>query len=264
MPGFIDHTSNLVRSLGWVKTAGIFFRRALKINAATKVGPHKLQLRCRDSDLFVYGQVFGAEEYSVGKRNERALKDFIARSVGGGKTPIIIDGGGNVGYSAVYFATTYPEAQVITIEPDPVTFALMKSNCSAFKNVVPIHGAIWTHQNGVHLGNTAQASWARTVEDEGKTPSFTIEALVSKIPNADPLILKLDIEGAEAEVLRSSAAVVRRFPCILIEPHDFMVPGKNTISGLFSTLADRQIDTLIRGENLMFFDTQVLRIGLIA
>lgn len=261
MPGIIKHISNLVRGVGWSKTAEILLKRTLKVNAATRVGPHKLQLRCRDSDLFVYGQVFGAEEYSVGERNERALKGLMQRSVGNGKTPLIIDGGGNVGYSAVYFAITYPGAHIIAVEPDPVTFAIMKSNCSAFSNISPIYGAIWNHQNGVRLSSTAKASWSRTVENEGTTPSFTIEALVSEIPNADPLILKLDIEGAEAEVLRSSAAVVSKFPCIVIEPHDFMLPGRNTISGLYSILADRPIDTLIKGENLMFFDTQVLGTG---
>jgi FkbM family methyltransferase len=261
MPSIIEHIVNLGRGVGLLSATNVLLRRAFRFRKPVKVGPYNLLLRCCDSDMFVYGQIFGAKEYAVGKENETALKRFITRSVTSGKNPIIIDGGGNVGYSAVYFATTYPEASIITVEPDSETFAILKSNCSSFKNIVPVHGAIWTHENGVHLGNNAQASWARTVVDRGNTRSFTIDSLISKIPSADPFILKLDIEGAEVAVLRSSAATVKTFPCILIEPHDFLLPGQNSIAALYSILAERRIDTLIKGENLMFFDTLALGIG---
>jgi hypothetical protein len=34
----------------------------------------------------------------------------------------IIDGGGNIGLTAAYFASRYPAANIVTVEPDPNNF----------------------------------------------------------------------------------------------------------------------------------------------
>jgi len=39
-----------------------------------------------------------------------------------GQTPVIIDGGANVGDAALHFARLYPEAVIIAVEPNPETF----------------------------------------------------------------------------------------------------------------------------------------------
>src|SRR5579872_3082895 len=42
--------------------------------------------------------------------------------------PLIIDGGGSIGMSTLYFKHVYPHARVITFEPDPRVFRLLEEN----------------------------------------------------------------------------------------------------------------------------------------
>ncbi len=250
--------SNLIEAAGPVTALAMLVRRTLNICTPIVVGKEKLTIRPLESDVWVFGQVFGGKEYDVGARRTQQISALCSALNDADKIPVIIDAGGNVGYTAVYLASVFPLATILTLEPDPTSFNLLKQNCAAIRNIVPIHGAVWSHNNGVSLGNTDAACWARTVNDGGPIPSYTIESLISSIPNGVVVVLKLDIEGAEREVVKHSATTIRQFPCIIVEPHDFMTDGMNSLSPLFSVLAERRIDTALCRETIMFFDTAVL------
>ncbi len=204
--------------------------------------------------MFVLGQIFGTKEYDIGADRTAALNQLSAAWIEEGTQPVIVDAGANVGYSALYFGQTYPNAVVLAIEPDPETFAQLSLNCRGYDCVVPVHAALWSHDDGVSLQTTDAASWSRRVSDGGLTPSMTLETLLARIPRARLLILKLDIEGGEKEVCRASAMVVRGTPCVIVEPHDFKFPNAGCLAPLYSALAGRDVDTLILGENLMIID----------
>jgi hypothetical protein len=81
-----------------------------------------------------------------------------------------------------------------------------------------------------------------------------LDLLLAEIPRARVLLIKLDIEGAEREVCYSALESIRAAPCIMIEPHDFMFPGAGCLVPLYSAVAGRKIDTLLRGENIFLLD----------
>lgn len=258
MPSRNQHIQAFIKAIGIRSTVRVLAKRALGAAKPLIVpcGPYWLTLRPTDSDVFVAGQIFGEREYDVGQEKQKALNDLASDCMRDGKVPIVVDAGANVGYSSLFFAESFPDAIVLAIEPDEQAFALIQKNCAGVDRIVPIHAALWSHDRGVSLGNSDAASWARTVSDSaGLTPSRTLETLLGSISNAQPLILKLDIEGAEREVCEASAEVVRAFPCILIEPHDFMLPGAGCLSPLFSAIAGKTMDTHLNGENLMFFNS---------
>jgi hypothetical protein len=58
-------------------------------------------------------------------------------------------------------------------------------------------------------------------------------------------------------VVAASPDVFRSAACIMIEPHDFMLHGAACLAPLFKTLADRPMDTLVNGENLILIDSRV-------
>ena len=86
----------------------------------------------------------------------------------------------------------------------------------------------------MNLQVDGEGSWANRVTDAGDTPSVTLEALLRQIPDAVPFVLKLDIEGAESQVCQSSSDAVASFACIMIEPHDWMLPGSGGLAPLFT------------------------------
>jgi FkbM family methyltransferase len=236
-------------------------RRALRLKSAIRLtaGITRIRLRPCDSDPFVALQIFGDREYDLGPIRTRTLRDLAETWRVQGLEPVILDAGANVGYSALFFAETFPNATVLAIEPDQVTFCELQRNCAGVPNIQPIRAALWSHEDGVTLHhNERLKSWATSVRDGGLTPSVRLDTLMASVPNSRPLILKFDIEGAEREVIAAAARIVRDAACILIEPHDLMQPGHGCIAPLLSALAGKRMDTTVLGENLAFFESDLL------
>src|SRR5688572_28284923 len=54
----------------------------------------------------------------------RRMNDFAADS----DSPVIIDCGANIGYTALHYKRCYPGAQIIAFEPDPQFLPLLRAN----------------------------------------------------------------------------------------------------------------------------------------
>jgi FkbM family methyltransferase len=249
------HIRGLVKAAGLAKASEILFRRAFGIRPpiSVNVRGHELEVRPTDSDLFVLSQVFGWEEYKLEANRLSLLRGVASNWKAAGITPLIIDAGANVGYSALYFASLFPGICVLAIEPDQGTFEIMTRHVRANAEVRPIHAALWCHENGLQLQNASNGSWGNQVTEGSGTPSKRLDLLIASIPNSRPLIIKLDIEGAEREVIESCPEVFADARCILVEPHDFKHPGAACLSPLYRAVATKKFDTLLSGENLLLF-----------
>lgn len=260
----LGHTLSLAQSIGTLNALNLVARRSLGMAKPITVscGVHRLAVRPLDSDPFVLAQIFTEREYDAHPFWMERLNAVAAQMRQAGRVPLIIDAGANVGYSALYLAEKFPEAVILAVEPDRNCVDLIERNCAGNPRIRPVHAAVWSHENGVDLTTREEGSWANRVTDDGATASLTLETLITEIPDAAPLIVKLDIEGAESEVCRASPGAVSSFVCIMIEPHDWMLPGSGGLAPLYEAVAGKKMDTLIRDETLMLFDCAVLeRIG---
>lgn len=219
----------------------------------------RLFIRPCDSDLFVAAQIFGKQEYHLG-RYQNKLRTLCDVWISQAHTPIIMDVGANVGYSAIYFAEKFPQATVLAIEAHKETYDLMLRNTEGIRNIVPLNVAVWNHENGVDFNSSSElGSWAGRIDgDQGIVPSMLLRNTFTEIPNARPLIIKLDVEGAEKEIAEEAHDLMTNAPCILVEPHDFMLPGSGVLSPLFDALSGRNIDTILREEVIMFFESGLM------
>lgn len=254
------HIDGLARAIGWKKLVSVLLRRALGIGAAMKVrcGNHELLIRPTDSDLFVMSQVFGHGEYEIGKGGQSALNQLAAGWRQKGIIPLIVDAGANVGYSSIFLRDQYPDAMVMAIEPDQQAHEVLLSNCDSLERIMPVYGALWCHEGEVALVNSERPSWARGVSDGEGVPSVTLRGLLARLPRTKLLMLKMDIEGAELEATRDCGEILKDVPCIMVEPHDFMFPGRGCLTFVYSLLSGRNIDSLVNGENLIFIASELL------
>lgn len=230
------------------------------VHAQTAFG--QIAIRPHETDFAVAIQVLVERQYEIDPQRTAALRSLARDWRAQGQTPVIVDGGANVGYAALYFSTIFPEARVLAVEPGPETFKALATAVAETPAITAINGALWSHNRGVSLFDRKRnCSWATRVDDVGEdqalTRSFTLPELLGEVPNARLLILKLDIEGAEREVVAAAPEVVRDAPCILIEAHDGMYPGKGCLTPLFAAIAGREVDTMINGENLMIYDSSL-------
>lgn len=258
--------ATLVRATGLVSAANIVARRKLGFARPIAVRPRcekeRVWLRPCDSDLFVASQIFGNREYDLGADVTSRLNLVSASWLEEGIQPVVIDGGANVGYSSIFFSSTYPTAKIIALEADPRTYLMLEGNVSHHPNISPRLAALWSHDRGVDLHIGSRQSWSNFISDREPssgnelTPSVRLDQLVGV--NDRVLLVKLDIEGSERDACSTSREVLRSSPVILIEPHDFMLPGKACLAPLLSALEGQERDILISGENLVFLDQAII------
>ena len=145
----------------------------------------------------------------------------------------IIDAGGNIGTSAIFFAKKYPNALIITVEPEESNFDLLLKNTSNFKNIVAIKAAIWGVNDKRTIQNRFTGNWGYTISDtHNKTEStgqkincITIRSLIEEY-NIDTIdILKMDIEGGEKNVLENSSDWIDSVDIMTVELHDRICMG---------------------------------------
>jgi FkbM family methyltransferase len=152
------------------------------------------------SDESVLSEVFLEEEYRVSHTN--AVR-------------VIVDLGGNVGFSAVYFAMRFPQAQIFTLEPDPAAFRSLLKNTEPFPSIRPFPLAAAAENGTLTLysstSSTMSSSMYRRSQhvESHRVEAITLDEFLSREGIDAVDILKIDIEGAEFDVLRSTRCLDR-------------------------------------------------------
>lgn len=137
--------------------------------------------------------------------------------------PYIIDCGANLGLSIIYFKKRFPNCKILAFEPDKNIFALLKKNLQAFnyKDLELINCAVW-NENTV-LNFSSDGALGGTISELGinKVSSTTVDAKSLKefleLEQVD--FLKIDIEGAEFEVLNACRFSLERVKKLFVEYH---------------------------------------------
>lgn len=205
-------------------------------------GPIRLRsLREDVSDVSVFDKVFIQKEYDIPGINI---------------TPkLIIDGGANIGCSTIFFANKYPEARIVSVEPDHSNYNRLIENSGMYNNIIPINAALWSKKTWLKIKNYEYGHMALQVEEmdhpeEGAIPSLTITDLLEFV-NLDYIdILKLDIECAEKQVFEeNSSAWLDKVGIIILELHDWIKPGCAT--AFYHALSGYEFQQFIYGENIV-------------
>ena len=180
--------------------------------------------------------------------------------------PLIIDAGAHIGCATVWFKNQFPEARIIAIEPEPENFALLSKNTMGMEGVSTVQGAVASYNGTGYLQDPGRGTWGfRVVEPEHSADGaatvkmHTMRTLMRTEPDAVPFIAKIDIEGGEQELFRSNMGWVLAFPLIIIELHDWMIPGRATSRNFFHAIAANDFDVVLSGENLFCFSNELLR-----
>lgn len=136
--------------------------------------------------------------------------------------PVILDLGANVGYTTVDLALRHPRACVLAVEMDAANAALAARNTVTLgSRCQVVRAAVWD-ENGEVTYNGDQA-WSYRIDSRSNgvhsAPSVTIDTLLDQYNLHMVDYVKMDIEGAEARVLKSGASWLGRVRQICIEVH---------------------------------------------
>lgn len=198
----------------------------------------KIRLRTFSSDIDVFEQIFIDEDYRCGVNLEP-------------KT--ILDAGANIGLSAVYFALSFPGADIIALEPEDTNYRFLEFNTKNFSRITLLKKGLWYKNTKLNITNLDEAKFSFSLAEDDKSPDavegVTVDELMQEYGLETIDILKIDIEGAEKEVFTGKPAWLSKVKMIFIELHDSKKTG---CSRAFYTAVDPYVkEELRRGENVV-------------
>ena len=213
-------------------------------------------------------QLFGSASYGVNTtlstfpKATRVLSVYRDQ-VKNGIPPLIIDCGGNIGLAARYFADQFPDARLISIEPQSDNFTMLKRNVACLGDrITALNGGIWNETGTLQITNPDAGSAAFRVDAaSGGTAesirAYTIDEVCALAKVDAPLIVKIDIEGAQRTLFSSNVDWVARTHLIMLELDDWLMPWQGTSRPFFSCLSKYPFDYIISGETMFCFrDTE--------
>jgi len=178
-------------------------------------------LRLRTSDVATFQQVFEFLEYDL-----RPVR----------QPRVIVDAGANIGFASLYFASRFPDATIISIEPENSNYELLVRNTKMFPAIRPVQGALWNENSFVEIVDPGLDKWgfrARGKQDADtqtvchQVRAMTVDTLMREQGLDHIDLLKIDIEGAEQEVFADPSAWIDDVDIVVVELHERLRPGSS-------------------------------------
>jgi FkbM family methyltransferase len=213
-------------------------------------GIHFIARKGSSSDLEVFNQVWGRDEYS------KAID--IARELSGNENIIIIDAGANVGYTSLFFYHHFPKARIISVEPDAGNYSALTQNIllNRANKIEPMEAGIWGHRTNLMIDKSFRDNreWSFQVRETDKETDLKGVHILDIMEDRGILeidLLKIDIEGAEKYLFDNSEKAntfLDKTKVLAIEIHDEEIPRE-------------QVYQVLRKNGFSYFDYSDLTIA---
>jgi FkbM family methyltransferase len=189
-------------------------------------------IRHGTGDVVTLGEVFDKPDYAPVEPVRRLLGD----------APRVLDLGANVGLFGAYALGLWPGATVTAFEPDPENAAVHRKAIEA--NGLGTRWRLVESAAAAHDGPVSFAAGRAALshvvrEGEGATIEVEARDVLPLLAEAD--LLKLDVEGAEWEVLGDPRFEREAPPAVVLEYHPEGAPGPPaaTVEELFARMGYR-------------------------
>jgi FkbM family methyltransferase len=247
---WLEEQADDEESLWWIRKSAEWQRLAFERNELPDERK-EIALRLNGYEIWMEaGGAFSALE--VYQEIFRDSSHFSAPGFSAQDARFVVDLGANHGFYALGVKQVSPACRVICVEPNPYVFPLLKRNIevNGLKNVTLLNNAVAPERGRMRFDLLRQLHaisgkglWVvhrpwlaehtiETVEVQGLTLSDLIE-------DDEVDILKMDIEGAELDVLASSAAALQRVKRVVVERHTKELRG-----GIFQLLTQAGFDLI--------------------
>jgi FkbM family methyltransferase len=186
------------------------------------------------SFIWQYKEIFVDESYKFAPKT----KDIL-----------IYDCGANIGVSCLYFSLNYPDSKIKAFEADPNIAKILSNNLNSnkIKNVEIIEKAVWKTNEGINISlEGSDGASIYFTENVVKVPSIRLKELIEKETKID--LLKMDIEGAEYEVLIDCKDSLASVDNLFIEVHSF-TKEQQRLSEIFTILEKNNFRYFVKPVN---------------
>ncbi len=148
-----------------------------------------------------YGTLYGWNMHEKLHPPEQETIAFFTKRLRPGET--IADIGANIGYYTLLFSILVGESgRVVSFEPSPHAFNLLTKATRAKKNVVRVNKGVFSREDSLTLYNARPGDPMGSFMYERGAPVGKIDVIPLSSYPLDFDWAKIDVEGAELEVLR--------------------------------------------------------------
>ncbi|MGN6103229.1 MAG: FkbM family methyltransferase [Devosia sp.] len=180
-----------------------------------RLGGFVIEIRAGTPDLMVALDSFGGEF------------EPLARFPDSGG--LIIDAGGYIGTAALELRRLFPQSRIVCLEPSAENLELLRRNVADAANIAVVQAALAAAAGDVALRDAGRGEWGFSIAQPGRAlgtvPATTVTSILAR-EGADRLfVLKLDVEGAERQILESSGPWMSLTEIVVAELHEHLVPG---------------------------------------
>ena len=151
--------------------------------------------------------------------------------------PLIIDCGANAGLASFFFAMKFPHAKIIAFEADKKISEIAKQNIALNKitNVEVVNKAVWINEDELSFSTEGAdgGSLIRNSSEKQKVKAIRLRDVVMSYKKVD--MLKIDIEGAETDVILDCDEALLNVENLFVEFHSFS-NSKQKLSHVLTSL----------------------------
>lgn len=213
------------------------------------------------SDHDILSIVFNGEMFSTARMPQNAsVVNYHADLIKKGLQPTLIDAGANIGAASMYFNRVYAGLKTTAIEPDSGNAFLARMNLASIQANL-LEGALANQPGTLYINDVDYEPISYRVGAEGNKAvrAFSIPEILSGFQEKEtPFILKIDIEGGEDLLFSGETDWINKFPVIIIELHDWMIPYGCVSMNFFRALTKYNFDIINSGENTFCFNKAIL------
>jgi FkbM family methyltransferase len=142
----------------------------------------------------------------------------------------LLDLGANIGLTALFFAKRYPDAILACVEPMEENLILLKANLELNSVSAHVVSKAIAVEDGTVPMQRAELDYGHKINPRGfeketavdtiETPAISVSSLMGELGWERIGLLKVDIEGYEAMLLRANCEWLLKVDALCIECHD--------------------------------------------
>jgi FkbM family methyltransferase len=220
-PSFADRTKAvLLRFAAEPRKGHLLGKQGSIYSMNLKQLTHPVFVRRGTSDFLVLRDIFEDGEYE-----QVGLYTLPAEAT-------ILDLGGNIGMSVLYFAGLCPQSKLIVVEPDQDNFAMLARNCAPLSDagrLTAVRAFVAANDGEAGIDRSDDAWGFKKTEgpvagDAETVPCVSIPTLLARAKWDHIDLMKCDVEGAERELFADCGAWIHRVRNLIVETHPPYTP----------------------------------------
>lgn len=139
---------------------------------------------------------------------------------------LVWDLGANIGITMAHMAVRHPRARIVGVELDEENCAMARANVARFgRRCEVLHAGVWPGGGEVEYRRSPGEEVAFHVGDGAgelrRAPGVSLDELLAReVPGTVVDYVKMDVEGAERELLRRDTDWAANVRCIKVEVHE--------------------------------------------